>query len=57
METIILYFNGVRGNGAYVQNAMIEIRKDYTMLELVEAMTRNDYKAFQLPSMKKLVYI
>ena len=52
-----IYFMGITKMGCVIQNAMVTVPEDYTMLQLVRAIKANGYTAFMVPGMKRFVNI
>lgn len=47
-----VYFNGITTGGCCIQNAMVTVRENYTMTEIVNAIRNAGYKKFQLCGMR-----
>ena len=56
-KMIEVYFNGELECGAFIQNAMVVVNEDYTMLQLVMAIKEAGYKSFMTRTMRRLVKI
>ena len=55
MTYINVYFDGVLKCGAYIQNAMVSVHKDYTMRQITKSIKEAGYTMFKLDGMRKLV--
>ena len=57
MKQVTVYFNGELECGAFIQNAMVIVNEDYTMLQLVTAIKEAGYKTFMTGTMKRLAKV
>ena len=52
-----IYFYGETESGCCIQGAMVEVREDATMLEIVKAIKNAGYVRFMLQSMNRFANV
>lgn len=57
MEMERVYFTGITNSGCCIYGAMVEVRKDYGMAELVRAIKNDGYKMFMLDTMRRFATV
>lgn len=57
MEMERVYFTGITNGGCCIQGAMVVVRKDCGMAELVRAIKNDGYKMFMLDTMRRFATV